>query len=542
MNNQKPCLVPAGQGFSVLYNNRYLYSKYNPIQSCERLISSLNILPGTLIVVFSPVLGYGLQSLIQKIDSESYIMAVETDPLLFDFSLPYIEKFYNNSNFEYFYTTPDTNGISMFLNRCNKIVKEEKSFFFRRLLTINLAASTQTEEFKSNFISYTNSFIDFFWKNRVTIAKMGRLYARNIFKNLQFLSSSVQLMKGSINKPIIVLGAGISLESVIPYLQVHKNDFFIICVDSAVIPLLESGIKPQIVEAVECQLANVKAFIGTRNTCIHLDTDLTSRPRIHEIVNGEVSFFLSEYELSPFLNRIKNTIPVRFVPPLGSVGLTAVHTALFLRAPGIPVFFSGLDFSYTPGKTHCKGAPIHRHSLITSNRFNTTGSNTGFFNRGTEFCSKNLITDFTLKKYALLFDEEFAGTNNLYNLSKLSLITKIPYTGIDTLHSYIENCSHTKLSVSVDNLTFYEKTDPCIKTKVKEFLENEKSNLVKIKHSLIHGSLRDDELLTLLAGHDYLYLHFPDGYKKPDLSQSFLKRIRAEIDFFIKDIDSALSN
>ncbi|HPX28065.1 MAG TPA: hypothetical protein PLG87_14760, partial [Treponemataceae bacterium] len=128
MNNQKPCLVPAGQGFSVLYNNRYLFSKYNPVQSCERLISSLHILPGSLIVVFSPVLGYGLQSLIHKIDSDSYIIAVETDPVLFDFSLPYIDKYRSNSQFEYLYITPDTDGISLFLNRCSKIVKEEKRF------------------------------------------------------------------------------------------------------------------------------------------------------------------------------------------------------------------------------------------------------------------------------------------------------------------------------------------------------------------------------------------------------------------------------
>ena len=59
-------------------------------------------------------------------------------------------------------------------------------------------------------------------------------------------------------------------------------------------PLLENGIRPHIIEAVECQLANVKAFIGSKNTHIHLNTDLTARPRVHEILNGNLSFFLSE--------------------------------------------------------------------------------------------------------------------------------------------------------------------------------------------------------------------------------------------------------
>lgn len=55
----------------------------------------------------------------------------------------------------------------------------------------------------------------------------------------------------------------------------------------------------------------------------------------------------------------------------------------------------------------------------------------------------------------------------------------------------------------------------------------------------MYGSLKEEKLLNLLEQHEYLYLHFPDGYKKPNLSQSFLKRIRAEIDFFLKDIDGA---
>jgi len=49
-------------------------------------------------------------------------------------------------------------------------------------------------------------------------------------------------------------------------------------------------------------------------------------------------------------------------------------------------------------------------------------------------------------------------------------------------------------------------------------------------------------VLSLLLEHDYLYMHFPDGYKKPQMNEGFLKRIRAEIDFFLKDINSALGS
>ncbi len=534
MNDQKPCLVPAGQGFSVSYKNRYLYSKFNPMQGCERLVSTLQILPGSLIVVFSPVLGYGLQDLLQKIDSDSYVIAIETDPELFDFSLPHIKEFQKNTHFEYLYISPDKTGVSAFLNRINIIMKVDKSFFFKRLHTLNFAAVTQIENFKTDFITYTDSFIDFFWKNRITLTKMGRLYARNIFKNLHSIHSSVQLQKGSIQKPIIVLGAGISLESIIPFLKLHAQDFFIICVDSALFPLLEHGISPQIVQAVECQLANMKAFIGTKNSRIHLDTDLSSRPRVKNISAGEVSFFLSEYESSHFLSRLKKAIPVRVIPPLGSVGLTAVQTALYLRSSEVPIFFAGLDFSYIPGKTHCKSAPAHRSTLITSNRLTSTNSNSGYFSKGTEFLSNNTITDAPLKRYALLFDEEFSSCNKLYNLSITSLIKKVPFINLDSIQSYYKQVDNT-----LNPLSFFSPVDNSIKIRVENLLKHEKENLLTIKDALMYGSLKEEKLLNLLEQHEYLYLHFPDGYKKPNLSQSFLKRIRAEIDFFLKDIDGA---
>ena len=46
---------------------------------------------------------------------------------------------------------------------------------------------------------------------------------------------------------------------------------------------------------------------------------------------------------------------------------------------------------------------------------------------------------------------------------------------------------------------------------------------------------RSAEIEKLLLSREYLYLHFPDGLKA-SLDLSFLKRVRAEIDFFIKDI------
>ncbi len=53
-----------------------------------------------------------------------------------------------------------------------------------------------------------------------------------------------------------------------------------------------------------------------------------------------------------------------------------------------------------------------------------------------------------------------------------------------------------------------------------------------------HGIPYDEQILRLLESREYLYLHFPDG-ESPKLEKNFLNRVRAQIDFFIKEIDLA---
>ena len=83
--NEKPCLVEAKQGFSVSYKNKLLYSKYNPISPIEKSIDNLIIQDGTLVLAFSPVLGYGLDLLISKIQKNSFLFLIENDFSLYDF-------------------------------------------------------------------------------------------------------------------------------------------------------------------------------------------------------------------------------------------------------------------------------------------------------------------------------------------------------------------------------------------------------------------------------------------------------------------------
>jgi hypothetical protein len=76
----------------------------------------------------------------------------------------------------------------------------------------------------------------------------------------------------------------------------------------------------------------------------------------------------------------------------------------------------------------------------------------------------------------------------------------------------------------------------------KDFLSHELNCLLKIKN-ILTGKITDskNELQSLLSQREYLYLHFPDAYLGLQMNESFLKRIRAELDIFIKTIQLSLN-
>ena len=79
------------------------------------------------------------------------------------------------------------------------------------------------------------------------------------------------------------------------------------------------------------------------------------------------------------------------------------------------------------------------------------------------------------------------------------------------------------------------------KERTENFISEEISALEKIKSLLSEGKNSvfykginlEEQIKDLLSEREYLYLHFPDGYCYNG-GQSFLKRVRAEIDYFLK--------
>lgn len=542
LDKNKPCLVETSQGFSVKYNERFLYSKYNPEKNILQIVENISILPGTLILCFSPLLGYGINKLIQKLPNDCILLGCEIDEELFSITKEFCSKLEKSSSNRFYLLSPsEVKKLPILLETEAKNYLQKRNI--KRIIKIDFSAGTTIHpEFYSNLEITLQSIINQFWKNRITLVNFGRRYSRNLFKNLSSLKNSVPLSSlfKTVSKNILVLGTGESLEKTIEQIKNTSDLYFIIAVDASLPILKKYKIKADIVVCEESQIAIAKAFIGCKKYAEYSVAGLTS---CHNTVCTSAknnSWFIPIYENTNFLKRLQNLELVPFIPPLGSVGLTATYLALNLRKDeNIKVFVSGLDFSFSAGKTHANGAPANIALQSYSNRLFPAANYNATYNIGTsKFLDKSAqqkYTNVALNGYANIFNDFFANEINLFDATSSGIKLNIPYLLPQATNNQITNNTATNEYYSDSQIE-----------KVINFLNNELQKLNELKDILtskiiLSETERNKKILEIISEREYLFLHFPDG-THPSLKIDFLKRIRTEIDFFEKDINSALKN
>ncbi len=541
--NETPCLVDTARGVSVLYNNRHLFSRFDPQKSFLSVLSTTTILDESLILCLSPVLDFPIKAIFEKLQAEDlkncFVLAVENNKSLYNFFHEQIASTFENQSFASLYTE-NVSDISLILEglsisvtiKGKKIPNVSK---FRRVIVFEASSEvSQHRNYYADVIHYTQNSISQFWKNRMTLVKLGKLFSKNTLSNIKNLKNSVVAKRNSIEKPILVVGAGTSLDSLIPFIKKHNDNFFILSIAAAIQSLTSHGIKIDAIVSLEGQYATDKAFIGLHDRTIPLFADIASRPNAQKCFDS-VSFFISEYTKSPLLNRIKKTFPnIPVFPPLGSVGITATELALYLRkSEEVPVFFAGLDFSFPIGKTHAKESPHIKEALQNCTRLSPVGNVAMSFRHGTFLCkssNKTLVSDSGLKVYSDLFNGRYKNIKNVFNLSEYGMVSPSFYCNTEKAEQILSTC----ISKHADTVKI-QKDD---NTKVVDiFYSQEKENLETIKNMLTGViDLNEKKLLELLEDCSYLYDHFPDGHLGATLRQDFLNRVRSEVDVFLKQL------
>lgn len=581
-----PRAVDAGRGVSVLYKGRYLFSRYDPYKTLQKRLESFSVLPESLILCFSPVLPFVIDSirnmLMRKNISGCFILGAEADEALYDFYRAQKKADVQAPHGDFPRTTDHTADAeklrdfcpdaAVLLNQVSDIARllEGAPFggryegaklpdigFFKRVLVFEASgAAAFYKNFYAQSAAFAQNGISMFWKNTMTLVRLGRLFSRNVLKNAAQAAVSPPLAQASVHRPILVAGAGPSLDELIPFMRKHRKDFYLLAVDAAFRPLLDSGIRPDAVVAVESQCVSRRAFFGTKGSGVPVIADLCARSANLRVSGGTISFFMSEYAKLPLLGRIKKALPeVPVFPPLGSVGLAAVEAALFLRGAEASVFVCGLDFSYPAGLSHCKESPSYKEMINESNRLSPAGNPSGAFKAGAFFIEgkdgSQAACDPALKSYTELFSARYKNTENLYDLSSSGIDLALPriseadacrlMEAFSARTNRREPAAHEgETSSAAAKKSEKENTNGREKIPaISAFYEEEKKRLHTLRVALTgEQPLGEADLKALLEECSYLYVHFPDARHGAVLSQSFLNRVRSEIDFFLKDIEN----
>ena len=534
--------IKARRGYSISYMGKTLLSTIDPVTQGERLAGKTPLKERTLYFCPSPLYGYGLSLLLEKIPPDSKVICVEADEKLFEVSCNAINEIDKTCPLIKAKTSESV---------CAYIRDTYGERAFRRVEPIHLTGGWQLyPELYEDMARALRREIALEWGNAITMIHLGRLYARNFIRNLSLLPSSEQLASlNFLSAPVLVLGAGPSLDSILDEFtalwgteipEPEKRPFKIICVDTCLPCLLERAIVPDLVVILESQHWNLGDFIGGRSHKIDTILDLSSLPASSRVLEGKRYLCWTAWtELGLFRRLREAGILNEAVAPLGSVGLSAV--ALALNAGSGPVLTGGLDFSYTPEAYHSSSTPEHTARYIRQNRFQSLiNPNLAYRKKTFPASSKNgktVRSDPVMRNYRDLFEEEFGGNPRLLDIDgpglPLGLKTISPSEAFAVLRGEAALSSPWKIPV--------KEAAAAVQTRqMEDFIRREIKSLLDLRDMLSGSSAQEPERLEeLLLNADYVWAHFPEyagrgKSRQPGKELSFLKRVRIEIDPFIK--------
>jgi hypothetical protein len=304
------------------------------------------------------------------------------------------------------------------------------------------------------------------------------------------------------------------------------------------------------VVALESQHWNLRDFIGAGSWEIPVAMDLSALPATRDVLGGHIFLFVTPWAPLRLFERLKEAgLLPGALPPLGSVGLTAV--ALALRLSSGPVITGGIDFSFSRDRYHARNTPGHLEGLRRHNRL--AGLITAAAFRPGVFTTRSksgepVLSDPAMKNYRELFEQEFSREERLADITgpglPLGAGTLSPEAAFTLLREAAPpgEASAMPAANAPETKAGLEERRQALT----DLVHRERETLTTLR-DILSGKdpASPEDLEKLLDNADYLWTHFPEcagaeGRRPPGTDISFLKRTRTEIDPFIGIFDLLL--
>jgi len=549
MHTEVPRLIDRSGGTSIMYKNRDLYGTADPQETAGRRARSLQLRNDTLYLLASPLLWYGTVEILEKLPEGSFLLAVEHDPALAAISSEHVpEAVSSHPSFTFIQSSvPEV---------IYKAIEGMGFESFRRVQLISLNAGYRLfHSAYSRLHQLLQEEIQQFWLNKYTLMHMLPLWIKNIFRNIGSISSlstsiNVDTVLPETSLPVLVAGAGPSLEENLHFLEARRNEFFLLAVDTAFAPLMQAGIQPDAVVVQEAQFFNLYDFIPFPHLETLLIADLSSYPGVLQLATNGIHFVSARFaDIALFRRLAKYGLLPSELVPMGSVGSTAVDIALRLTKG--PVICTGIDYAFFPGKTHSNNSPQHLRMLTETYRLQPLIDLSAYSANGVRFASgttDRLLTTATLERYASNFNRVFKGNKRLFRLHPAGLPLHIPTVESRATEAIISQWKENAIAADRDLKTGSTATRPSdVEAGQIAAFFSEELDLLQSVYSLgrdyLHGgsdTAAERILLAAINQCEYLFLSFPEtGCHLRTIDPTLVKRILVSAGHYIRLIRNA---
>lgn len=276
--------------------------------------------------------------------------------------------------------------------------------------------------------------------NEVTNNTFMGLMSRNLIMNKEsgrverFITEMFKLKSEFSKRIAVVAGASPSLDDSLEAMRKHRDKFFLTAVDASLNPLLEAGIKPDIVVSVDPQRSVDEFFINVDTRDIPLVATIVTHPEAIQHWQGPI---LWGWGLNPhkhFLQLATLFPDMPAILPQGNCGSTAV---VLLQCVGFrQIVLTGIDFAFTHDRYYCRnvlkpGVNLNGKDALRANR--EAGGRE--VDELVDARGNKVLTDDTFQTYAEVLREKLAddinhGIAHYFNAGA-GLITNIPVIDMD---------------------------------------------------------------------------------------------------------------
>ncbi|MCL6598704.1 MAG: DUF115 domain-containing protein [Alicyclobacillus macrosporangiidus] len=364
----------TGEGICVyqyLRDGRWcsLTSRYNPIREAEQQVSAVALEDVKFVFMIGEAGFYHVEAALSRVKPDTRLVFLSNRP-------DYLRVTLSSRDLT---SVLSDERLVFVVSDDVKVIQQGIHFLVSRDLydvpTFAHWAHPVEQRLQDEFVTEILSFLHYVFNaelvNLHTIRFFEHWWARNFVCNIPALlqATYVQELEGTWkDRPVVIVGAGPSLNKNIDLLHRFHDRALIFCVDTAFRALERHGIQPHLVVTLDGSPMNAELMRGCNYSRFPLFIDAYSHFEIVQSHKGPkvVSYGVDAHEywwsMISSEGRHTNRLPVG-----GSVATAAFSIARLVGAD--PVICVGLDLSYPEGQCYAAGT-LHDQRKVDDVRVN----------------------------------------------------------------------------------------------------------------------------------------------------------------------------